>query len=271
MIRSQFYAPQDSVWVKADYSQQEPRALIHFACEYELEDAFKIRRMYLDDSNLDLYKVIADLCHASGYSFIARSDAKILLLAAQYGMGAKKLAELMGFRYTAEVGAIDLKNFRNKEFTRCRYLSEEELLPLALEDVALEKARTLLKAFHSTFPFIKDMERILIRQVNKHGYITTIGKRKIYIEKDFAYKALNYLVQGSCADITKKGMIGCYKENILPVLQVHDELDFIFANDDKLQSNIRTVKHEMENTFDIHVPMLVDIEVGKNWGELERQ
>jgi len=45
------------------------------------------------------------------------------------------------------------------------------------------------------------------------------------IKRAYTYKALNKLIQGSAADMTKKAMIELYKEGIIPHIQVHDELD----------------------------------------------
>ena len=50
------------------------------------------------------------------------------------------------------------------------------------------------------------------------------------IKRAFTYKALNKLIQGSAADMTKKAMIELYKEGIIPHIQVHDELDISVEN-----------------------------------------
>ena len=287
MIRSQFFAPEGFTWVKADYSQQEVRMFIHLACTFDLEQAFAIQEKYLKDPKTDFYNVIVELCHNEGYTFIARDDAKMLLLAAQYGMGARKLAYIM--------------------------------------EIEMNEAKKLLDAFFDTFPFIKEMQRLCANKAEKDGYVTTIGGRKIYfdqweyapsfdkrkllndgcsfedrelgltIDQDFlkksfseqellqrfdakqrkkfrrafTYKALNYIVQGSCADVTKQAMINCYESGLRTSLQVHDELDFILPVDENFEDKLKAIKYQMENTFDISVPMLVDIETGPSWGEVE--
>jgi len=84
------------------------------------------------------------------------------------------------------------------------------------------------------------------------------------IRRAYTYKALNKLIQGSAADMTKKAMINLYKEGIIPHIQVHDELD-ISVKDDKQAKQIVQI---METAVDLEVPNKVDYESGKNWGDI---
>ena len=81
----------------------------------------------------------------------------------------------------------------------------------------------------------------------------------------FTYKALNRLIQGSAADMTKKAMVELYKEGITPHIQVHDELDISVVND----LEAAKIKDIMENAVDLEVPNKVDYESGPNWGEIK--
>ena len=81
----------------------------------------------------------------------------------------------------------------------------------------------------------------------------------------FTYKALNRLIQGSAADMTKKAMVELYKEGIVPHIQVHDELDISVIND----LEAAKIKDIMENAVDLEVPNKVDYESGPNWGEIK--
>ena len=84
------------------------------------------------------------------------------------------------------------------------------------------------------------------------------------IKRAYTYKALNKLIQGSAADMTKKAMLDLYKEGIIPHIQVHDELD-ISVKDDKEAKQIVQI---MEATVDLEVPNKVDYESGYNWGDI---
>jgi len=83
------------------------------------------------------------------------------------------------------------------------------------------------------------------------------------IKRAFTYKALNKLIQGSAADMTKKAMVDLYKENIIPHIQVHDELDISVDN------NADKIKEIMESAVQLEVPNKVDYESGPNWGQIK--
>ena len=85
------------------------------------------------------------------------------------------------------------------------------------------------------------------------------------IKRAFTYKALNKLIQGSAADMTKKAMLELYKEGIIPHIQVHDELD-ISVKDQKHADKIVQI---MESAVDLKVPNKVDYESGLNWGQIK--
>ena len=86
------------------------------------------------------------------------------------------------------------------------------------------------------------------------------------IRRAFTYKALNKLIQGSAADQTKKAMLDCYQEGLLPMLTVHDELCFSVEGD----SQALQIKDIMENGLSdvLIVPSSVDDELVDNWGQV---
>jgi DNA polymerase I-like protein with 3'-5' exonuclease and polymerase domains len=83
------------------------------------------------------------------------------------------------------------------------------------------------------------------------------------IKRAFTYKALNKLIQGSAADMTKKAMVDLYKEGIVPHIQVHDELDI------SVDGNADKIKDIMESAVELEVPNKVDYESGPNWGTIK--
>ena len=112
-------------------------------------------------------------------------------------------------------------------------------------------------------PYIKDEEGEFIK--DKDG-----NKQKNYWHENdsrraFTYKALNKLIQGSAADMTKKAMLDLYKEGITPHIQIHDELD-ISVESDEQADKIKTI---MENAVKLKIPNKVDYESGPNWGEIK--
>ncbi len=85
------------------------------------------------------------------------------------------------------------------------------------------------------------------------------------IKRAYTYKALNKLIQGSAADMTKKAMIELYKEGIIPHIQVHDELDISVENPEHAEK----IKDIMEKAVSLEVPNKVDYESGPNWGKIK--
>ena len=84
------------------------------------------------------------------------------------------------------------------------------------------------------------------------------------IKRAFTYKALNKLIQGSAADMTKKAMLDLYKEGIVPHIQIHDELDISVQSKEQVNKIIDI----MENAVKLKVPNKVDYESGDNWGDI---
>ena len=80
----------------------------------------------------------------------------------------------------------------------------------------------------------------------------------------FTYKALNKLIQGSAADQTKKAMVDCYAEGLVPLMTVHDELCFSVESDEQAAK----ITKIMETGLELKVPSKVDQELGNNWGEV---
>ena len=90
----------------------------------------------------------------------------------------------------------------------------------------------------------------------------TYGRGRI--RRAFTYKALNKLIQGSAADMTKKSMVDLYNEGVVPHIQIHDELDISVESDDAAKKIIDI----MENAVSLKVPNKVDYESGKTWGDI---
>jgi DNA polymerase I-like protein with 3'-5' exonuclease and polymerase domains len=87
------------------------------------------------------------------------------------------------------------------------------------------------------------------------------------IKRAYTYKALNRLIQGSAADMTKKAMIELHKEKIIPHIQVHDELDISITNEDHADKIVEI----MEDAVSLEVPNKVDYEFGPNWGTIKEE
>ena len=244
LIRSIFVPEKDHYWGVFDYSQQEPRLTVHYASATEQEGASEAVDAYRNQ-DADFHQVVADMAN------ISRKEAKIINLGLSYGMGKEKLVKQL--------------------------------------DLSMQEAEVLFDTYHKRVPFIKGLRDQCARLGANRGYITTIAGRKcrfnLYepknerktpypyekaiteygsqVKRAYTYKAMNRLIQGSAADMTKQAMLELYKEGILPHTQVHDELD-ISVTDSKQCEVIMKI---MSECTPLCVPNKVDAEIGRSWGE----
>ena len=241
-IRSLFIPEEGHTWGVFDYSQQEPRLVVHYAALQNLYGVEEVLDSY-NEGDADFHTIVADMAE------IPRSQAKTINLGLFYGMGKNKLQ--------AELG------------------------------ISKEKSDDLFRQYHNKVPFVKQLMDNVMQRAQSSGKIRTLlgrlcrfhlwepnqfGIHKALphdaalmehgpgIKRAYTYKALNRLIQGSAADMTKKAMIELYKEKIIPHIQVHDELDISVNN------NADRIKEIMEHAVSLEVPNKVDYESGPNWG-----
>jgi len=251
-IRSLFIPEEGTTWGCFDYSQQEPRLVTHYASmdknsnNITGEGLEEVLEAYLEH-DADFHKIVADMAN------IPRSQAKTINLGLFYGMGKNKLQAELGLDKT--------------------------------------EAEDLFKQYHGKAPFVKQLTYSVMERAQDSGRIRTLlGRRCRFnlweprqfgvhkalpkeeaerehgpgmIKRAYTYKALNKLIQGSAADMTKKAMVDLYKEGIVPHIQVHDELDI------SVDGNADKIKEIMESAVELEVPNKVDYESGPNWGTIK--
>ena len=148
--------------------------------------------------------------------------------------------------------------------------------------INITSAKNFIDSYLNTYPKIKQYMNEVIEDAKQKGYVKTIMNRKRVIDelknKNYMIRqqgeriALNTPVQGSSADILKKAMIEIYQEfkerklKSKMLIQVHDELVFNVLNDE-LDTVKEIVKRIMETTYQLNVPLKVDIEMGSDWYE----
>jgi len=246
LIRSLFVPESGCEWGCFDYSQQEPRLVVHYASLDQDTSVFAVKDSYLTEE-ADFHTVVAKMAD------IPREAAKTINLGLFYGMGKAKLQ--------AELG------------------------------VSKEKADSLFKVYHERVPFVKTLMNSVSNRAQKRGQIRTLlgrlcrfhlwepnqfGMHKALpfeqavqehgpgIKRAYTYKALNKLIQGSAADMTKKSMLDLYKEGIVAHIQIHDELDISVES----PKQAKKIVEIMENAVKLEIPNKVDYESGKNWGTI---
>jgi DNA polymerase I-like protein with 3'-5' exonuclease and polymerase domains len=247
MIRSLFIPEDNCKWGVFDYSQQEPRLVVHYATLDQFPSVYDVVDSY-NNEDVDFHQIVADMAQ------IPRLQAKTINLGLFYGMGKNKLQAELG---VDKDDASDLFSKYHEKVPFVKQLMESTM------DRAQDsgKVRTLLGRlcrFHLWEPNQFGIHKPLKHEdaLKEHGP----GIRRAY-----TYKALNRLIQGSAADMTKKAMIELYKEGIKPHIQVHDELD-ISVESAEHADKIKTI---MEEAVTLEVPNKVDYESGPNWGNIK--
>ena len=259
MIRSLFLPEENEQWAAIDFSQQEPRILVHYAHVYgktrgiPLEGASEFVQAYNEKPETDFHSLVAEMAS------IPRKQAKTINLGLIYGMGVNKMSDEL--------------------------------------DIEVEEAKALVKQYHARVPFVKGLMSGVMNRLNDKtsgGSLRSLLGRKCRfdtwepdtfamnkalpfkeavaaygpttrLKRAFTYKALNRLIQASAADMTKRSMVQLYQMGKLPLLQIHDELAMSVKNLEEAQE----IAKVMENAVPLEVPNVCDIEMGPSWGEAE--
>ena len=254
MIRGLFIPEEGCKWGSFDYASQEPRWLAHYCSTLKGANRHPQIDSVVDmyhAGDADFHQMVADLAG------ISRKQAKTVNLGIMYGMGRGKLATTM--------------------------------------DITDEEAKVLLANYHNRVPFVKGIADMTARRAEQVGHIRTwLGRKcrfdmwqpksygyskplpleeaakeyggKAAIKRAFTYKALNRLIQGSSADQTKKAMVDCYAEGLLPMLTVHDELCFNIESKEQADRITEIMTTCVPN---LNIPFEVDAAIVDNWGEVE--
>ena len=257
MIRSLFLPEEGDKWAAIDFSQQEPRILVHYAHVYgktrgiPLEGASDFVEAYNNKPETDFHSLVAEMAN------IPRKQAKTINLGLIYGMGVNKMSDQL--------------------------------------DISVDEAKGLVKQYHARVPFVKGLMTGVMNRLNDKssgGALRSLEGRKCRfdmwepdtfamnkalpykeavdaygpttrLKRAYTYKALNRLIQASAADMTKKAMVNLYKMGKLPMLQIHDELAMSVGSLEEAQE----IAKVMENAVPLEVPNVCDIEIGPSWGE----
>ncbi len=236
-IRESFIAAKDHLLISADYSQIELRVIAHVAKIDNLVTAFK--------DGKDIHRITASQVFGIPESEIddaTRSKAKAINFGIIYGISAFGLAKQL--------------------------------------DIGRQEAATYIKSYLEAYPGIDSYMKNYIELARQFGYVKTLSGRKCFIrginDKNPMIRAeaerlsINAPIQGSAADIIKRAMIRLDKkfreQNLRSkiILQIHDEL-IIESPKDEVESASKILKSEMENAFDLDVPLKVDVKVGNSW------
>jgi len=257
MIRSLFLPEEGEQWAAIDFSQQEPRILVHYAHVFgrsrgiEMDGVGEFVKGYNEDPDMDFHTMVAEMAN------INRKQAKTINLGMMYGMGVNKLSDQL--------------------------------------DIEVTEAKDLIKQYHSRVPFVKGLMQGVQSRLNDKGSAGSIrsilGRKCRFdlwepdtfamnkalpyrdavkehgettrLKRAYTYKALNRLIQASAADMTKQAMVNIYKSGKTPLIQIHDEIALSVTD----RAEAEEVAQIMETAVPLEVPNKCDVEIGPSWGE----
>jgi DNA polymerase-1 len=238
-IRSAFVAEPGWKLVSADYSQIELRILAYVSGEPKLRDAF-----------------------ARGEDIHRATAAEVLGVdPAELTTAQRSIAKMINFGIVYGISAFGLSE--NLEIPR-------------------EEAQAYIDAYLARFPHVQDFIQRTIEQAREDGYTTSLlGRRRPVPELRASNRqtrslgerlAVNFVMQGSNADIIKVAMIAIHRRlreegrAARLVLQIHDEL-LLEAPENEVAPVKELVRDEMCNAYELDPPLAVDLGVGDDWNE----
>ena len=238
-IRKAFIPEPGCEFFSADYSQIELRVMAHLSGDENMIEAFR--------EGYDIHAATAAKIYKEDINDVSRDQrtkAKRANFGIIYGITVFGLAERL--------------------------------------EISRDEAKQLISGYFETFPKVKEYMDKSIQRARAMGYAETLFHRRRYLAdinshnatvRGFAERnAINAPIQGTAADIIKVAMIRIHRrfkaEGIQSkmILQVHDELNFSVVPEEHEKVE-RIVMEEMQNAFNMQVPLVADSGWGKNWLE----
>lgn len=247
-IRSMFI-PEDGMALAAfDYKQIEYRMFAHFAAASRAPGSEHIVETFKKNPDTDYHEMGQRLMGWMDMGKEGRHLVKNFGFGSVYGMGPKSFAE----------------KFASSLLHAHPEADPDNLLPLAT---------SLMNEYFAKVPFVKPTQQQIMHVAQTRGYVRTVGGRRQRMPPDNGvYKLVNYLCQGSAADVMKKGLADAWDAGVfgtgavIPHAVVHDEAVCSFTPNKEGVEAMRTLKECMANAYKLTIPIGVDTEVGPDWG-----
>lgn len=215
-----------------DYSQIELRILAHYARDEKM--------LSILSEGGDLHGETARGIFGDDYTKEQRSISKNINFGIVYGIGPKHFCEVL-----------------NKDYPEQNYTYSD--------------AKRFIDRYYWTYPMVRPFVYGVQRKILERGHVFDIFGRKYPCEKEFAYKAVNYLIQGCAAGVMKNAMVRVAdylknKKSAL-ILTIHDELVFDIADEEEAEV-VPVIKSLMEDATTFRVPLTVSVSKSTtSWAE----
>jgi DNA polymerase-1 len=257
LIRGVFLPEEGEVWAKPDVSQQEFRLIVHYAVAQGLRKAREAAERYRTDPNTDFHQLVSD------WTGLERASAKNTNFAKAFGAGVRKFAAMIG-KPEGEARAIYAKYDRELPFVlqlaaRCQNTAVKQGY-LELYD----GARRHWDAWEAPqIAWSNGMGPCSREEAERRVANPNHPWHRRWIRRAETHKGMNALIQGSAARHTKLWMRACWREGIVPLLQMHDALD-CSVESPELAERVAQLGRE---AVTLEVPMQVDLKFGRSWGD----
>ncbi|XP_040602844.1 DNA polymerase nu isoform X2 [Mesocricetus auratus] len=248
--RTLFVSSEGHTFLAADFSQIELRILAHLSGDPELLKLFQESEK--DDVFSTLTSQWKDI-PMEHVTYLDREQTKKVVYSVVYGAGKERLADCLG--------------------------------------VTVLEATQFLERFLQKYKKIKDFSQTVIAQCHHAGYVTSILGRRRPLPRICAQdqklraqaerQAVNFVVQGSAADLCKLAMIRIFAAVATSptltarlVAQIHDELLFEVEDSQvpKFADLVRRIMESLQQVqsldLQLQVPLKVNLSVGRSWGQL---
>ncbi|HCU71043.1 MAG TPA: DNA polymerase I [Candidatus Moranbacteria bacterium] len=241
LLRVAFEAESGYRLVAADYSQIDLRVVAHMSGDKNMIEAFT--------KGEDIHRATASIVNKISISQVSekmRSKAKALNFGIIYGMS------VFGFSVSAGIDRDEAKKFI---------------------DEYMKKFSGVANYMQKTKEFARK-NLYVETEIGRRRQISEINSPNFQVQNAAERMAINMPIQGLSADIVKLAMLESQElikkyspEDVRMVLQVHDEL--IFEVKENLASDFaKKIKTAMEEAYKLKVPLVVDVKIGNNWGEV---
>lgn len=265
-IRGLFLPERGEAWGAFDYSQQEPRITVHFAAATGCAGVEDALRRYNENPRTDYHRMVADM---TGFP---RPRAKILNLAMTYGRGARTTAEELGV--SLDEGKRIIEEYHSRlPYIRpleelCRNRANSRGYIRLIDGARMHynewdggwldndvRADALMRG--------KRLEPCRIEEARQRASDPDHPWYGRKLRRADTRKALNNLVQGSAARQTKKAIVDVHRAGYLPLIQMHDEIGVSVSSG----KQVREIHDIVRDAIPLRVPVVVDAEIGRTWGE----
>lgn len=267
----QCFEPEDGeLWYSPDYSQQEYRHIVADAAREGLSKARDAVRLYQRDPKTDFHGLVVN------WTGLPRRHAKDCNFAKAFGAGIPKFASMISkpveeaaaimTTYDAELPFVkELGQRCNKLASRRGYIA------------MIDGARAHFDQWESAWLDKQERARgwaegyrmgpCSLEEAEERARIEGHPWNGVRLKRAYTHKAMNRRIQGSAARQMKMAMAACWKEGIVPMLQMHDELSFSLPATARGEKDGERAAEIMRTVYECDVPFLVDAEWGVTWGD----